>query len=253
VGRRLWAPGLEEGYIPQGLAAAGAHILVAGYRDAKDGGGCRVFRLDAKTGEPAGSFEIAGCNHAGGLAHVGQGLLVVTDTRRMWRVEMDKAFAAGKIDGAVRGTVALVGELYGSFAAFDGTDLWIGRYTVQREAANAKLHRVPLKVFDDLDGREMDESKVAETLPSPPLGQGMTFQGKDTIWIASSSSQIGWLHRIERATGTVLARHDTVIGIEGIDFADGRLWAVSEAGAKKYLHWKAHFPIVFTIDPGKLR
>ena len=239
--------------MPQGLAIVGAHILVAGYRDAKDGGGCRVFRIEAKTGEPAGSFEIPGCNHAGGLAHVGQGLLVVTDTRRMWRLEMEKAFAAGRIEGAVRGTIALAGELFGSFAAFDGTDLWIGRYTVQREAANAKLHRVPLKLFDDLDGRELDESKVAETLPSPPLGQGMTFQGKDTIWIASSSSQIGWLHRVERATGKVLARYDTVIGIEGIDFAAGRLWAVSEAGAKKYLHWKAHFPVVFEIDPAKLR
>jgi len=150
--------------------------------------------------------------------------------------------------------VGLAGNLYGSFAAFDGTDLWIGRYTVRKEAENAKLHRVALKVFDELDGRDLDESKVAETLPSPPLGQGMTFQGRDTIWIASSSSQIGWLHRIERATGNVLQRHDTIIGIEGIAFGpEGQLWAVSEAGAKKYQHWKAHFPLVFAIDVAKLR
>lgn len=227
---------------------------MSGYRDAKDGGGCRVFRIDAKSGGPAGSFEIPGCNHAGGLAHVGQGLLVITDTRRMWRVEMEKAFAAGKIEGALRGTVGLAGDLFGSFAAFDGTDLWIGRYTVRAEAANAKIHRVPLKVFEESDGKDIDESKVAETLPAPPLGQGMAFQGRDTIWVASSSSQIGWLHRIERATGNVAQRFDTVIGIEGIAFApDGTLWVVSEAGAKKYLHWKAHFPVVFTLDTAKLR
>lgn len=239
--------------MPQGLAVMGSHVLVAGYREAKDGGGCRVFRIDSKSGEAAGSFDVPGCNHAGGLANVGNGLLVITDTRRMWRIEVEKAFAAGKVDGAVRGTVGLTGDLFGSFAAFDGTDLWIGRYTTRAEAANAKIHRVPLKVFDELDGRDLDESKVAETLPSPPLGQGMTFQGKDTIWIASSSSQIGWLHRIERATGKVLERHDTVIGIEGIAFDGGKLWAVSEAGAKKYLHWKLHFPVVFDIDPAKLR
>jgi hypothetical protein len=228
-------------------------VIVAAYRDAKDGGGCRVFRLDAKSGEGAGAFDVPGCNHAGGLANIGQGALVLTDTRRMWRIDMEKAFAAGKLEGAVRGTVGLSGELYGSFAAFDGTDLWIGRYTVQREAANAKIHRIALKVFDEMDGRDLDESKVAETLPSPPLGQGMAFQGRDMIWIASSSSQVGWLHRIERATGKVLERFDTVTGIEGIDFADGLLWAVSEAGAKKYMHWKMHFPLVFTLDPARLR
>ena len=31
------------------------------------------------------------------------------------------------------------------------------------------------------------------------------------------------------------------------------LWAVSEAGAMKYLTWSGHFPVVFEIDVGKLR
>ena len=52
----------------------------------------------------------------------------------------------------------------------------------------------------------------------------------------------------------MLARFDTVTGIEGIAFdSEGRLWAVSEAGAKKYLHWPQHFPVIFEIDVAKLR
>lgn len=45
-----------------------------------------------------------------------------------------------------------------------------------------------------------------------------------------------------------------VSGIEDLAFdGAGRLWAVFEAGAMKYLTWSRHFPVVFEIDVGKLR
>ena len=258
IGRRVWAPGLDDGFVPQGLAVDGRYVYLGGYHSSDpkvSTGPCRVYRVEMESGKTAGSFDMPGdCKHSGGLAAVGKGMLVVTDTRQMWRIDAEKALAAGKAEGAIRGTVLLGGDLFGSFASFDGTDLWIGRYTVQKEAASAKIHRVALKVFDEFDGRTITEAQVAETLPSPPLGQGMAFQGKDVIWIASSSSQIGWLHRLDRASAHVLARYDVVIGIEGIAFdSTGKLWAVSEAGARKWLHWKTHFPVIFEIDVSRLK
>lgn len=254
--RKLWMPGLDEGYVPQGLAVDGRHVLVSAYREpgAEGGASCRVFRIEAGTGKQAGAFDMPPeCGHSGGIAVVGGGLAVVADTRYLWRIDLEKALASGKAEGALRGTLKLGGELRGSFMGFDGNDLWIGTYTVRKEAAKAKLHRLKTALFDEQDGATIDERNAAETMPSPPLGQGMAFQGKETIWIAASSSQIGWLHKLERAAGKVLATHDTIIGIEGIDFdAEGRLWAVSEAGAKKYLKWSLHFPVIFAIDLSKL-
>jgi hypothetical protein len=254
--RRIWVPGLEEGYVPQGLAIVGRHIFVSAYQGTAkpDQATCRVFRVEVETGKAAGSFDLPSqCGHSGGVADVGGGLIVVSDTRYLWRIDAEKALAAGKAEGALRGSVQLAGELVGSFLSFDGKDIWIGTYTVRAEAAKAKLHRLPMRVFDEFDGRGIDESQALETLPSPPLGQGMALKGNE-IWIASSSSQIGWLHRLERATGKVIARYDTIIGIEGIAFdSQGRLWAVSEAGARKYLQWKLHFPLIFEIDAAKLQ
>jgi hypothetical protein len=255
--KKLWMPGLDDGYVPQGLAIDGRHILVSAYQEPEIKGGrasCRIFRIEAETGKDAGSFAMPPeCAHSGGIAALGGGMIVVADTGYLWRIDLEKALATGKADDAMRGMVRLGGELRGSFMSFDGTDLWIGTYTVRKDAAKAKLHRLKLTVFDEHNGATIEEKHAVETMPSPPLGQGMAFQGKDTIWIAASSSQIGWLHRLERAGGKVSATYDTIIGIEGIAFdREGRLWAVSEAGAKKYLKWRLHFPVIFAIDPSKL-
>lgn len=255
--KKLWVPGLDEGYVPQGLAVAGKHILVSAYQEPEIKGGrasCRIFRIEAETGKAAGSFAMPPeCAHSSGIATIGNGLVVVSDTGYLWRIDLEKALASGKAENAMRGMVRLGGELRGSLVSFDGADLWIGTYTVRKDAARAKLHRLKTTLFDEQDGATIDEKHAAETMSSPPLGQGMAFQGKDTIWIAASSSQIGWLHKLERAGGKVAATYDTIIGIEGIAFdGEGRLWAVPEAGAKKYLKWRLHFPVIFAIDPSKL-
>jgi len=255
--RRIWAPGVEEGYVPQGLAVDDRYLYVTGYRstDAKvSSGPCRVFRVELETGRAAGFFDMPPeCGHSGGAVSIGGGQLVVSDTRQLWRIDLAAALKSGKAADGLRGTVKLAGDLYGSFLTFDGTDLWIGRYTVQKEADAARIHRLALKVFDDHDGRTITEAQVAETFKVPALGQGAAVD-KDHIWMSASSSQIGALYRLDRKGGNVLARYETIIGIEGIAFdAQGRLWAVSEAGARKWLHWKSHFPVMFLIDPAKLQ
>lgn len=256
--RRIWMPGLDEGYVPQGLAIVERHLLVSAYRSADrhvDKGPCRVFRIEMETGKDAGFFDMPPtCTHPGGLVHIGGGILVFSDEHYLWRIDSARAFASGQAQDGIRGTVKLGGDLHAEFLAFDGTDLWAGTYTVRKDADKAKMHRVPLKVFDSHDGHAVDERQALEVLPSPPIGQGAAFEGKDRIWLAASTSVIGWLHVLDRRDGRPLARHDTITGIEGLAFdAQGHLWAVSEAGAKKYLHWKQYFPMIFEIDVARLR
>ena len=74
------------------------------------------------------------------------------------------------------------------------------------------------------------------------------------LWITSSSSRFGLLTRIDPRTGARLASHEMVIGIEDIGFdAAGRLWAVSEAGSRRWLRWPKTFPIVFQLDVAHLK
>ena len=255
--QQIWAPGLDDEYVPQGLAIDGRSVLLAAYRSgdvAVTRGPCRIFRVDMATGRVTGQFDApAGCGHAAGLANVSGGLLVLADIHDLWRIDLSAAFGTGSAERALRGHVKLGGELEGHFCAFDGADLWIGRYTVQKDAARAKMQRLALRIFDDQDGRTIDERAVLETIAIPPLAQGAAFAG-DFIWLSASSSRSGALYRLDRRTGRVLARHHTLAGIEGIAFDDeGQLWAVSEAGAKKYLNWPQRLPIIFEIDLAKLR
>ena len=53
--RRIWLPGLDAGYDPQGLAVDGGGIYVSAYRSDSLGvrrGPCRVIRIELETGGP---------------------------------------------------------------------------------------------------------------------------------------------------------------------------------------------------------
>src|SRR5690349_17652990 len=79
LSHRIFTPSLDDGYVPQGLTSDGGFLFVSSYKPTPDlksnTGPCRVFRIEAATGKPAGHFDIpAGtCTHSGGLAHMGNG------------------------------------------------------------------------------------------------------------------------------------------------------------------------------------
>src|SRR5512140_3016763 len=79
LSNRIWTPALDEGYVPQGLTAAGPHLLVSSYLPTPDlkanTGPCRVFRIEAATGKAAGHFDlpVGACTHSGGMAYLGNG------------------------------------------------------------------------------------------------------------------------------------------------------------------------------------
>jgi len=255
--QRIWTPGLEDAWIPQGLTVAGERVLVAQYRPMPDlksnVGPCRVVALDASSGRTLGSFAMpeGACTHAGGLAWLGNGQLLLADTRTIFRIDLERALASGRAEGAMR-SLKLAGDLRGSFAAFDGNDPWIGTWT-KDAVAKSRLYRLDAALFDALDGQSIDHAKAKESIPIPLESQGAAFAKDGSLWTSASNGQWGKLYHLAR-DGRVLATHEMTAGLEDLAFdGRGRLWAVSESGTRKYLAWPTKFPFVFALDLERLR
>lgn len=256
LGNRIWTPGLDEGYVPQGLTTADGYLLVSSYLPSPDlksnTGPCRVFRIEQATGKAAGSFvlPVGACTHAGGLAYLGDGMLLLADTRQLFRIDLAKALASGKSEGAMK-AVKIAGELRGSYATFDGKDAWIGTWT--KEAPHARMFRLDPRLFDDYDGQTVKEERAVESIPVPLEAQGAAFDKSGDLWVSASNGQWGKLYRLDRR-GNVKAQYEMTAGLEDLTVdAQGRLWGLSESGTRKYLHWPTRFPFIFQIDTAKLK
>jgi sugar lactone lactonase YvrE len=255
--KKIWAPGLDEGYVPQGITIADGVNLLASYKSTdpkQDKWPCRISNIDPVSRNYIGFFDMPeDCGHAGGLAYLGRGALVVSDTRRLYKIELDRAFRGARVDAAIQSIVKLAGELKGSFVDFDGTDLWIGSY--EKEEAKAKLHRLSLKIFDESNRKgAVKENKALSIIPTPAEAQGLAFDRDGNLWLTTSSSKHGGLFKIDPKTGKVVARFEMVIGIEDIGFdSDEKLCSVSEAGSRRWLNWSKTFPVLFQLDVSKLK
>lgn len=255
--RRIWTPGLDESWIPQGLTVAGDRVLVGQYKPMPDlksnTGPCRVVALDAASGRTVGSFSMpeGACTHAGGLAWLGNGQLMLADTRTIFRIDLERALATGRAEGAMK-SLRLAGDLRGSFGASDGKDPWIGTWT-KDAVAKSRMYRLDNALFDARDGQTIDDKVAKESIPVPLESQGAAFAPDGTLWTSSSNGRWGKLYHLAR-DGRVLATHEMMAGLEDLNFdAQGRLWAVSESGTRKYLSWPTRFPFVFAIDLARLR
>jgi hypothetical protein len=253
---RIYTPALDDGYVPQGLTAAGGYLFVSSYKPTPDlkanTGPCRVFRIEMATGKPAGGFDIppGTCTHSGGVAYAGNGKLFLADTFQVFMIDLDKALASGTSAGASK-AVKITGLLRGSYATHDGKDAWIGAWT--KDQAKARMFRLDPRLFDDYDGQTVKEDRAVESIPVPLEAQGAAFDKAGNLWISASNSKFGKLYRLDRQ-GNVKAEYAMVPGLEDLTVDDtGRLWGLSESGTRKYLHWETKFPYIFQIDTGKLK
>jgi sugar lactone lactonase YvrE len=252
----IWAPVIDDGYVPQGLTWADGVLYLSSYQsiDPKiDRGPCRIYKVDPETGNTLGLFDLPeDCGHAGGLAYAGKGILIASDTRRLYRIDTAAAFSPGHPSNAVTATVTLCGEVKGSFIDFDGSAIFVGSF--ERDAARAKGHFLPLSVFDSHNGMTVEAAAAVRSIPLPQEAQGAAFDKAGNLWITASSSRFGQLYRLDGRTGQVASSYEMVIGIEDIAFDnDDRLWSVSEAGSLRWQRWSKAFPVLFRVDPGKLK
>ncbi len=252
---RLWAPGLDDGYVPQGIGLAEGALLVSAYQSTQkdvDRGPCRVFRLDPATGAVTGAFDLPPeCGHAGGLAYAGNGLLYVVDTQVVFAVDLPRALADGNVNAALKQQLRLSG-VTGSFSTFHDGKLWLGRYNAARPGV---LHGIPQQSIAALaaDGT-ITVSQAEQRIDVPARAQGAAFDAQGRLWVALSSTKFGKLVLLNPDSGKTLAEYETAPAVEGIVFdAAGGLWAATEAGSRRWLTSSAYFPVVFHLDPAALK
>jgi hypothetical protein len=258
IGARLWVPGLDEWYNPQGLAVVGQNILITAYRsDASrvTRGPCRVFRIDAASGAETGHFDVPpSCGHAGGLASAGNGKLYIADTHTLFVTDL-----AGALEGRPPPfhAIPLGPGVTGGLAASGADAIWLGTY---REDKPGRLYRFATAALGRItEGAALNAEDATAVLAIPSQAQGAAIDRAGRLWVARSDLRWGELDRLDPASGRVEREYKVPPGIEGIAFdGNGRLWAVSEAGARHFYDqsWMSlimpFYPLVFAIDPARL-
>lgn len=245
IKKQIWLPGIDDGYVPQGIVFFDSKIFVSSYRSIdpkQDRGPCRLFVLDARAGAVLGHLDLPeGCGHAGGLTVAPSGRLIVSDSRIIFEVELSPGNST-KL-GRVTRSVRLRGAAKGSFTAAEADGFWLGQY---ERAEPARMFKFP---WSALARKEISESDAIATISIPIFAQGAAFDMSGALWIMRSGSTLGELVKLDRKTGAVVTRFDMPAGAEGISFApDGSLWTLSEAGSRRWSHWKGFYPLAFQFD-----
>lgn len=255
---RIWAPRLDDGWVPQGVAFDDGTLWVSAYQstDPKvDSGPCRVFKVNIADGGMAGQFDLpAVCGHAGGLAHTGDRYLYVADGNYLFRVDTQAALAAGKCVDLGCSTLPLRGTVRATFVAYAKRTLWLGESTPAGQAGH--LWQIPeermLAIISGAGG-VLDESSAVVVTPLAGQSRGAAITRDGALWVTQSDEKSGRLQKIEPGSGKALQEYAMPPGTEDIDFApDGTLWAVSEAGAMRLKASLVFFPLVFSLAPAAL-
>jgi hypothetical protein len=252
IDRMIWVPGLDDGWDPQGLAIARGSLFVSAYQSLgawKNRGPCQVFRIDPRTGRETGHFDVPEpCGHAGGLAYGGNGELFVADTHALFEIDIDRAFT----DPRPKFRIFPLGPgLKGAFAVSGTGAIWIGDYEPHRRA---KAFKFTLAALDALpNGTTLRENRAAAVVPIPSYAQGGAVGPLGGLWISRSDIDWGYLDRLDPATGRLEQHYAIPAGTEGLAFDNsGRLWCVSEAGARHMPLRYPFFPLIYRLDPARL-
>src|SRR3546814_12644491 len=88
----------------------------------------------------------------------------------------------------------------------------------------------------------MTEAETTRHIAIPAFAQGATFDAAGALWISASTGKGGHLYKLDTRDGHILATYDAMAGIEDLAHdAQGRLWAVAEAGSQRWSAWATFF------------
>lgn len=260
IRQRHWAPGLNDGYVPQGLTFVRNTLLVGAYRSTEpqaNRGPARIFAVDPKNGAVIGGFDLPeSIGHADGLAATEDGgmLFLADSDRALYAFDLPRSLQAGR--GVAIGTPRKLDKdaaLGSSFLSFDGRLLWFGRYSRDDSAARL-IAADPALLFGGEAAQPFRAAQAIRRLPLPFHAQGAVFDSKGQLWISASNGRMGRLYRIDTQSGAVLAEHAAMAGLEDLARGEnGLLWAVGEAGSQRWNSWATFFPLLFSFDPAALQ
>ena len=256
IASRIWMPALDAGFVPQGLTVAGNHVLVAAYRSTshrRSRGESRVFAVDTRSGDLVGEIRLPDdVGHPGGLANDRRGTLFVADRGKLYRIDLAQALADGDAQTAILGRADVDREIGPSFLAWHADHLWFGPYERHGEP---RLYRYPVaEVFPKTGSVYLTADDDVHSIPIDVRTQGAAFDAEGRLWLSQSGSDGGVVQRLDAGTGDLLDLFAVAAGIEDLSFDEaGMLWSVSEAGSLRWRHWETYFPLIFSLDVGRLK
>jgi len=267
IGTRIWVPGLDDGFVPQGMTFAEDQILISLYRstDVKiDTGPSKVYRVDPNTGDVTGQFQLpSDVGHADGLAYAGNNVLYVADSvgldstrsRKIYKLDSEKAVRQGNSNESILGKIIVDRSMGPAFITYDGKYLWFGQYT-KSKSDMPKMYKIkPDDVFKEWPAiGQVSPNMALFSFEIAVESQGATFDKDGYLWLSQSGSKMGKLQKVDPSNGKVLKEYELMAGLEDLATApDGKLWSVSEAGTKRWLNWQTFYPLIFEIDITKLK
>jgi hypothetical protein len=223
-------PGHDTRWVPQGLTYwPERDALVISYYDGDEALNSRVAVISRSTGARLSLFELPERGHVGGLA-MSKTQLWVASSGRVSRIA--KSSLSSTADGGRLPVNAVYTLAASSFATFDGTNLWVGKY--EDDATKARyVYRYPLSA------KEAPSSTYAQRLAIPTSIQGMAVKGSTVLFSRSGGSGIDADSHLEthalsapsgRAGRSLVAPNQS----EGVVIAQGELHVLYESGSAKY-------------------
>jgi hypothetical protein len=261
IGTRIWVPGLDDGFVPQGMTFAEGQILLSLYQSTdvdKSSGPARVYRVDPNTGNITGQFALPpDVGHADGLAYAGDNVVYLADThsKQIFKLDLEKAIREGNCNESVLSKIIVHKSMGPAFLTYDGRYLWFGQYTKSKSDA-PKIYKI------DPNGSFKEGPEIAKLSPDMALfsfeidieSQGATFDKDGYLWLSQSGSKMGKIQKVNPSNGKVVKEYELMAGVEDLATApDGKLWSVSEAGTKRWFKWQTFYPLIFEIDITKLK
>ena len=235
----VWVPGLDDGFIPQGLhVLPGRTALVSGYVN-EIRSTLRLLHVGLDNGEVIqGPLDFANGGHGGGVSIDESGRVWVASTGKLlfWS-SLDSLFAGGTPSKVTRSNRDGAFD-FSYIAQANGPNLWVGSYDT------SELLQFPLSTLERK--RTISKSNATTIISTATKAQGGAFHDPN-LWISSSTSRCGAIN-VGLSTRD---RNGFAPGVEEIEFdANGFLWMISEAGSVRFP--AKFFPVIARVDSSKI-
>ncbi|PWN02003.1 hypothetical protein DJ010_15840 [Nocardioides silvaticus] len=232
--RGLWLPRTGTPFVPQGLVVRGDDAWVSGYDEGDGPVGndtCRIIRLDLRTGREVAQHApvqadraprgAANCRHAGGLT---------LDRHGLWVSQFTKVWLLDPETLEVDRVWHLLDRVRGSYLVHDDEGrLGVGGFHGDRRWP---LHWFSAATLFEPGRLDLGPDDAVDVQLGPPATQGALYAdlgpGPARVWFARSNTYCGELWAGPRR------RYAFLPGAEGVAYADGAVWVVSETTAAPY-------------------